>query len=170
MAAANVLVAGAKQALQLARNPEVRQQIVEYTKRATGGKAVSSFEDLSNLVTKGIAPASIVLRGAAANGINPDDIFAEHVLRGQADAVAQKIIAELRTVYASNRGRWDSEAGIKYSGTTSNDLYQKGVIKWARGQFSSSQGVREAHAQLRAFLDMDTATVEHLLALHYGPI
>lgn len=166
MAGKGLMEAGKKAASVIASNPDVLQKVAAYYKTATGKALPGDTSALQAIASRGPAPASILLRGAAIAGINPDDIFEDVILKGQGDAATQRIVSELQAVYSTYRGKMDAEASVRAGGNLADALFKKEVIMFARQKFGSPAAIREAHAKMRAFLHMDTAALEEQLALH----
>lgn len=161
------LVDGAKRAAAtIAANPDILSKAGAYFKSATGRELPKDVSGIVSLVSKGPAPASILLRGAAAAGVNPNDFFEDVILKGQGDAATQRILSELQGVYSKYRSALDADAVVTTGGNLADALFKKEVIMFARQKFGSPASIREAHAKFRAFLHMDTASLEEQLALH----
>lgn len=163
------LVTAARSAVTLAQSPSVRAKAAEYFKAATG-EAIdfTNTAQVNSIINKGPAPAAVLLKGLVSAGVNPDDIFEKVVLQGQSDAATRKIIADLQATYANISAVENSRATIKATNDLGNLLFRKEVVQFAARAYGSPQAIREAHAKLRAFLDMDTAALEETLALHHG--
>jgi len=168
MSAGSALVEGAKKAASLvANNQHVRNTVSTYVERATGKKMdFSDTNAVTALVQKGPAPAAVVLRAAVKAGINPDDIFEGVVLNEQRDRATAAIVEQLRTLYSQVAGKLDGQASIHPSGSIAAALLNKEILLFARRQFGSGAAIREAHAKLRAFISMDSQTLEETIALH----
>jgi hypothetical protein len=168
-----VMASAAERAVSLVRsNPAVMSKLSEYYSKATGKTVDLSKPGVTDAVIKrGPAPQAVLLRGAVSAGVNPNDIFEGIILREQADGATGRIIDELRAVYSDIATAENSRSTIKGRGAKSlaEALFRKEVILFAANRFgSSAQTIRETHAKLRAFLDMDTESVEAEIALHLG--
>lgn len=157
------IIEAAKKGLALVKNnPTVMTKVNDYYKSATGTTLSGS-----NLI-KGPAPAAVILKGLVRAGVNPSDVFDGVVLREQADAATAAIMDDLRNVFNSMTSALDSKAAIHSEGGLGQALLRKEVILFAQRSFGSVQSIRETHAKMRAFLEMDTRTLEETLALHLG--
>jgi len=166
--AAAALIQGATRAVSIvASNPTVRAKVAEYYKKATG-KTVdfANVAQVTDVVSRGPAPASVVLRAAVSAGVNPNDIFEGIVLNEQRDRAASAIVDQLRVLYSGISKTLDDRSVIHSAGNLGAQLFNKEVIVFARRQFGSTQAIREAHAKFRAFMAMDSQTLEETLALH----
>lgn len=169
MAGATV-VSAAKKAIDAARrDPKVLSSLTDYYKSATGKTVDFASSAATAIATRGPAPAAVVLRGAVRGGLNPDDLFEGVVLREQADAATGRIMDELRGVYRNLTNTLDSRSAIHGGGGNLGEaLFRKEVILFAQRVYGSPKGIREGHAKMRAFLEMDTNALEETLALHLG--
>lgn len=164
--AGQTLITAARKAAEYAKDPAVRAKLGEYYTKATGKTAdFTNSAVVSSIVNKGPAPAAVVLRGLVTAGVNPDRIF-DGILQEQADGASARVIAELRTTYASIRSKLDSASVIHADGGLAEQLLRKDIILFARDKLGSVKAIREYHAKMRVFLAMDTAAVESQIALH----
>lgn len=158
------IIDAAKKGLELVKsNPTVMAKVGDYYKSATG----LTLNAQSNLI-KGPAPAAVILKGLVRSGVNPTDLFDGVVLREQADSATAAIMDDLRTVYQNLTTVLDNKATIHSDGALGPALFRKEVILFAQRSFGSVQSIRETHAKMRAFLEMDTRVLEETLALHLG--
>lgn len=164
-----VIATAAAKAVELGKNPAVRAKLAEYFQKATG-KAVDFANPVAvnSILSRGPAPAAVVLKGLVRAGINPDDIFEGVILREQADAATGRLMDELRSTYAQVAAALDSKASIHSTNGFAEALFKKEIILFAKQKFGSPQAIREAHAKMRAFLAMDTQALEESMALHIG--
>lgn len=158
------IIEAAKKGLQLVKdNPGALAKVTDYYKSATG-----QVLDVNSSLIKGPAPAAVILKGLVRSGVNPSDMFDGVVLREQADAATAAIMDDLRRVYASITTVLDNKSSIHSGGGLGEALFRKEVILFAQRSFGTPKAIREAHAKMRAFLEMDTRVLEETLALHVG--
>lgn len=165
--AGSMLVNGAVEgAKRLAENPAVRKTALEYIQKATG-KNFSGVNEVVSYASKGNAPAAVVLKAMARAGVNPNELFDTHLLAGQANAAEMRLIEDMKRSFMAATSSLDATSKVAPAGDTAKLLINKSVINFARAKFGGSdQAVREAHAKLRMFVEMSTATLEQTLELH----
>lgn len=162
--AGKFIVDAAKKGLQLVKdNPDALSTVTDYYKKATGNTL-----DVKSSIIKGPAPAAVILKGLVRSGMNPSDLFDGVVLREQADSATAAIMDDLKRVFASTTTVLDNKAAIHSDGNLGAALFRKEIILFAQKSFGTPKGIREAHAKMRAFLEMDTRVLEETLALHLG--
>lgn len=159
------IIGAAVRGLQVAAsNPAIRAKVAEYASKALG-KNVDTIPALVNEVKRGVAPAAVAVNALARAGMNPDDMF-EGLLNGQMDAATRRIYEDARVAFAAVTQTLDSSSVVRSNGQTAVDLLQREVFYWARARFGANNAaIREAHAKLRMFVEMDAATLERNIAL-----
>lgn len=162
--AAQLIVQAGQRALALASDPAVRAKVANYVQKATGS---AQMPNLTQMVSKGPAPAAVVLRGAALAGINPDDMFAGISKQANNERLA-RLYVDLRQVYDTVQNKLDSTSQIRGDGDAefAARMYRKKVIRFARERFGGPAAIREAHTLMRAFLEMDSKTLDQELAIN----
>lgn len=166
--AGQTLVKGAARALELIRKNQPRAtKLSEYYQKATG--KVVDFTSAAQVaaIAKGPAPAAVILRGAVSAGMNPGHVFDDAVV-SQADKASAQIINELFDLFNQVSAVLDVKATIHSDGSFAASMFKKEVMMFAQKQFGTPKSIREAHAKLRAFLEMDSASLNETLVLHLG--
>lgn len=158
------IIEAAKKGLKLVKdNPDALAKVTDYYKSATG----QSLNVNANII-KGPAPAAVILKGLVRSGVNPSELFDGIVLREQADTATAAIMDDLRRVFTSLTTVLDGKAAIHSTGGLGDALFRKEIILFAQRSFGSPKSIRETHAKMRAFLEMDSRVLEETLALHLG--
>lgn len=167
--AGKAIVDGAKRAIDLVRNnPAAAAKLQEYYAKATGKSVDFTSADAVNIPSKGPAPAAVVLKGAVRAGVNPDHIF-DTIMIERADNASLQIISELRKSFGALTSNLDGAAAIHSPSSFADRVLHRELIQYARQASwgGSKQAIRENHAKLRAFLQMDTQALEEGLALYF---
>lgn len=164
--AVSAIITAASSAVDMARkNPALMSKVNDYVSKAAGRPL-----DLSapKAVPPGTAGAAVLLKGAVRAGVNPDTLFEQYILAEQRDGATERLLSDLRATYSRIATAEDARSVIKSDGNLSEQLFKKEIVMFAKRVYGSPQAIREAHAKMRAFLDMDTRSLEETLALHLG--
>lgn len=149
-----VIVTRAAAALASA-SPAIGTRVLAYVNR--GGRfAFTSVQALGNALTSRPAIAALVVAGLVDAGMSVANIFSPG---DEADPAVAAAIAEFglktRKVIST-----DSELslGSDESAIEFEDL--KRIMVWAREQYGSVSAIRSQHNMLRAFCELDDASLE----------
>lgn len=164
--AGNPVVKAAEKAIEMVRDPAVRQRALELARKGASYVIPTDDANLVQAVRKGPGPASVVLGGFARAGVDPE-MFFEDIIEVERDQASARILQALRVTFASTVANFDKTAPIKSVSTVEERLQAQEVLAFAGRVFGRSpERILGAHALLRAFLGMSTDVLQNELAVN----
>lgn len=147
--------------------PKVKNQVMAYLKTATKG-AVKSLPQVVAQASNGSVPSIALLgRAMAKTGVSVDKVLDVDMIDALSKAAGAKLIDDMRADFNAVYGAVDATSTIHAPQDTARELILKKTLEWAQSQFSRNpKTLKEVHVQLKMFMEMDEATLNHLIALH----
>jgi len=147
--------------------PKVKARLTAYLKQATKGK-VTDLSQVIGQATSGNVPAIALLgRGVAQQGVSPDQVWNADMIDAMNRAAGAKLVEDMRADFNATYGTLDQASLVHASSNTAHELVLKKTFEWAKGAFGSNpRTLKEAHVQLKMFVQMDEAALDHCIALY----
>lgn len=148
-------------------SPDVKEKALAYVSSAVGGKVEPAKVaiEASKGTPNGVA---LMVDAFAAAGHKPEDFLSKGLIEQMYAAGLGQIVDNAKATFQSIYGAIDKTSLFRATNArdTGEELYIKGVIRWAAGQFGDGKAIKRHHVMLKSFIEMDEDTIDHAIALH----
>lgn len=152
--------------------PELKTKALEYVSRATNGR-ISSVDAASAFAVASKNGLATVATGLATNGLNPNRIFSDELLRSVRDNEVRQLAANLKSEFIRVYGPIDSASqfndGQHEPNLSGSRQLAAETVSFVRrrllGSSNDDKSVRALHVNLRLFVNMSEDMLSEALRL-----